>query len=40
MEEIERNETADLTVIPKDSFQKSFQQWQGCWYKRVCAERQ
>jgi hypothetical protein len=40
MEETEHNETAGLTVIPKESFQKFFQQWQGCWNKCVCSERQ
>ena len=33
MEEIEHNETVGLTVTPKESFQKSFQQWQGYWNK-------
>jgi len=39
MEEIEHNETAGLTFTTKQNFQKSFQQWQGCWNKCVCAER-
>jgi hypothetical protein len=39
MEEIEQNGTAGLTVTTKQNFQKSFQQWQGCWNKRVYAEK-
>jgi hypothetical protein len=30
-----RNATARLITIPKDAFQKCFQQWQKRWEKRV-----
>jgi hypothetical protein len=29
------NATAQLNTIPKDAFQKYFQQWQDCWDKCV-----
>jgi hypothetical protein len=34
-EDVMRNATAWLTTIPKDAFQKCFQQWRKCWEKRV-----
>jgi hypothetical protein len=34
-EHIMRNATAQLITIPKDAFQKCFQQWQKRWKKCV-----
>jgi hypothetical protein len=34
-EDIMRNTTARLITIPKDAFQKCFQQWQNRWEKCV-----
>ncbi|PNF20204.1 hypothetical protein B7P43_G16409 [Cryptotermes secundus] len=34
-EDIMRNATARLITIPKDAFQKCFQQWRKCWERCV-----
>jgi hypothetical protein len=34
-EDIIRNETDQLNMIPKEAFQKCFQQWQAHWKKCV-----
>ena len=34
-EDIMRNATAQLYMIPQEAFQKCFQQWQDCWKKCV-----
>jgi hypothetical protein len=40
VEEIQQKTTADLTAIPKEEFQRCFQQWHYQWSKHVCAEGQ
>jgi hypothetical protein len=40
VKEMQQNVTAGVTFIPKYNFQGCFQQWQDCWSKCVCAERQ
>jgi hypothetical protein len=34
-QDIMRNATAQLDMIPQEAFQKCFQQWQDCWKKCV-----
>jgi hypothetical protein len=34
-EDIMKNTTAQLVAIPKEDFQKCFQQWKDCWVKFV-----
>jgi hypothetical protein len=36
MEDIKSNATAELQKIPKEAFQRCFQQWQDRWNKCVC----
>jgi hypothetical protein len=38
MEDIKSNATTDLWEIPKEAFQRCFQQWQDRWSKCVCAQ--
>jgi hypothetical protein len=40
IEDIISNTTHRLRVIPKEDFQKCFQQWQGHWNKCVYARRE
>jgi len=35
---IKKNATSTLNIIPKDSFQKCFQQWQDCWKQCVSSQ--
>jgi len=35
---IKKNATSTLNTIPKDSFQKCFQQWQDCWKQCVSSQ--
>jgi len=38
VEDIKTNATAEFWKIPKQDFQRCFQQWQERWNKCVCAE--
>jgi len=35
---IKKNATSKLNTMPKDSFKKCFQQWQGCWKQCVSSQ--